>query len=163
MNIKVNKHFLTYKGYKVKCCVGKSGITSKKKEGDFATPKGIFKLGILYYRKDRLMLPKCSIKKKIIKRNMGWCDDINSKKYNKEIKFPFRFRAEKLYRKDSIYDSLIHIKYNNSPIKKKKGSAIFLHLKKNKSKSTNGCVAISKSAFFKIIPLIKKNTKIIIN
>jgi len=94
---------------------------------------------------------------------MGWCDDVNSKKYNKEIKFPFRFRAEKLYRKDSIYDSLIHIKYNNSPIKKKKGSAIFLHLKKNKSKSTNGCVAISKSAFFKIIPLIKKNTKIIIN
>jgi len=71
MNIKVNKHFLTYKGYKVKCCVGKSGITSKKKEGDFATPKGIFKLGILYYRKDRLMLPKCSIKKKNHKKKYG--------------------------------------------------------------------------------------------
>ena len=53
MNIIIKKHFLLYKGYKLKCTVGKSGITPSKKEGDLATPKGIFKLGLLYYRKDR--------------------------------------------------------------------------------------------------------------
>ena len=61
MNIKIKKHFLYYKGYKLKCSFGKSGITSSKKEGDLSTPKGIFKLGTLYYRKDRIKLPKCHI------------------------------------------------------------------------------------------------------
>ena len=59
MNIKIKKHILHYKGYKLKCCVGKSGIINSKKEGDLATPKGIFELGVLYYRKDRINLPKC--------------------------------------------------------------------------------------------------------
>ena len=53
MNIIIKKHFLLYKGYKLKCSIGKSGITHVKKEGDLATPKGVFKLGLLYYRKDR--------------------------------------------------------------------------------------------------------------
>ena len=163
MNIIIKKNLLSFKGYKLKCSIGKSGVKSSKIEGDLATPKGLFKLGLLYFRKDRIKSLKCKIRKKEIKKNMGWCNDSKSKKYNKEIKFPFKFRAEKLYRKDCIYDSLIHIKYNCSPVRKKRGSAIFLHLKKDKYKLTKGCVAISKSAFFKILPLIKKNTKIIIN
>ncbi len=67
MNIKIKKHLLLYKGYKLKCSIGKSGITSFKKERDFATPKGTFKLGLLYYRKDRIRPPKCKIRTKVIK------------------------------------------------------------------------------------------------
>ena len=163
MNIKIKKHLLLYKGYKLKCAIGKSGIISSKKEGDLATPKGIFKLGQLYCRKDRIKLPKCKIKKKIIKRNMGWCDDIRSSQYNREIIFPFKYKAEKLYRKNKIYDLFINIKYNTDPIIKKKGSAIFLHITEGKYKPTKGCVAIAKKDFLKIIPLINKNTKILIN
>ena len=163
MNIKIKKHFLLYKGYKLKCSIGKSGIRSLKKEGDSATPKGIFKLGLLYYRKDKIKLPKCKIKKKVIKKNMGWCDDSRSKKYNKEIRLPFKFRTEKLYRKDNFYDLFINIKYNYYPPIKKRGSAIFLHLTNKNYKPTKGCVAILKKDFFKILPLIEKNTKIIIN
>ena len=85
MNIIIKNHFLLYKGYKLKCSVGKSGLTNLKKEGDLKTPKGIFKLGPLYYRKDRVGLLKCNIEKKIIKRGMGWCDDVKSGKYNKEV------------------------------------------------------------------------------
>jgi len=162
MNIKIKNHLLFCKGYKLKCSIGKSYITNSKEEGDLATPKGIFGLGTLYYRKDRIALPKCKIKKKIIKRNMGWCDDSKSKKYNKEISFPFKFKAEKLYRKDNIYDLLINIKYNYRPVVKGKGSAIFLHLANKKYKPTKGCVAISKKDFLKILPLINKNTKILI-
>ena len=160
MNIIIKKHFLLYKGYKLKCSIGKSGLTRSKKEGDLATPKGLFKLGLLYYRKDRIKLGKCGIDKKIIKKNMGWCNDTRSKKYNKEISFPFKYRAEKLYRKDNIYNIFINIKYNHSPTIKGKGSAIFLHICKKKYKATSGCVALEKKDFLKIIPLIKQRTKI---
>ena len=160
MNIIIKKHFLLYKGYKLKCSIGKSGLTRSKKEGDLATPKGLFKLGLLYYRKDRIKLGKCGIEKKIIKKNMGWCNDTRSKKYNKEISFPFKYRAEKLYRKDNIYNIFINIKYNHSPTIRGKGSAIFLHLCKKKYKATSGCVALEKKDFLKIIPLINKRTKI---
>ena len=162
MNIIIKKHFLIYKGYKLKCSVGKSGLANFKKEGDFSTPKGLFKLGLLYYRKDRIGLLKCKIKKKIIKKSMGWCDDVKSKKYNKEITFPFEYSAEKLYLKNNIYDIFINIRYNSNPIVKGKGSAIFLHLCNKKYKSTRGCLALVKKDFLKILPLINKKTKILI-
>ena len=163
MNIIIKKHLLLYKGYKLKCSIGKSGITNSKKEGDFASPKGIFKLGLLYYRKDRIKLLKCKIKKKIIKKNMGWCNDSRSKKYNQEIYFPFKYHAEKLYRKDNIYDIFINIKYNYRPSVKNKGSAIFLHLANSNYKPTSGCIAIAKKDFLKILPLINKLTRISIS
>ena len=163
MNIKINKNYLLYKGYKLKCCIGKSGLTEFKKEGDLSTPKGIYKINTLYYRKDKIKKFKCKIKKKIIKKNMGWCDDIRSRKYNQEITFPFNYSAERLYRKDSKYDLLFDIGYNTQPIIKGKGSAIFLHLSDKKYKPTKGCIAILKKDFLKILPLIKKNTKIIVS
>jgi len=160
MNIIVKKNILIYKGYKLKCSIGKSGIKYSKKEGDSATPKGIFKLGLLYYRKNKNKPLKSKLKKKIIKKNMGWCDDSKSKQYNQEIYFPFKYGAEKLYRKDKIYDIFINIKYNQLPIVKGKGSAIFLHLSNKKYKPTSGCVAIQKKDFLKILPLINNKTKI---
>ena len=162
MNIIIKNHLLLYDGYKLKCSIGKSGLTYHKKEGDLNTPKGTYGLGILYYRKDRLSKPKCGIKKRVITKNMGWCDDINSKKYNREIVFPFDDSAEKLYRKDGIYDLLINIKYNYKPTIKGKGSAIFLHITKKNYLPTKGCIAIKKKDFLKILPLIKINTKILI-
>ena len=163
MNIKIKKHLLLYKSYKLKCTIGKSGITSSKKEGDFTTPRGIYKLGPLYYRKDRNKPFVCKIKRKIIGKNMGWCNDSRCKKYNKEINFPFKYRAEKLYRKDNIYDLFINIQYNSNPVVKGKGSAIFFHTTNNKYKPTKGCIAVSKSDFLKILPLINKKTMISIN
>ena len=163
MNIIIKKKSLAYKHYKLKCSIGKSGITNSKKEGDLATPKGIFKLGLLYYRKDRNKSLKCKLRKRVIKKNMGWCDDSRSKKYNQEITFPFKNGAEKLYRKGKMYDIFINIKYNHSPIVKGNGSAIFLHLTDTKYKPTKGCIAILKKDLLKILPLINKNTKISIN
>ena len=164
MNLIVKKNrTIIINNYKLKCSLGKSGIKKNKKEGDLATPKGIFRIGYLYYRKDRIKNLQTKIKKKIIKKNMGWCNDINSIEYNKEIKFPFKYSAEKLFRKNKNYDLFINIKYNHSPVIKKKGSAIFLHLVNNNYKPTNGCVAIVKKDFLKILPLINKRTKIYIN
>ena len=162
MNIIIKRNLLLFKDYKLKCSVGKSGSIYLKKEGDFATPKGLFKLGTIYYRKDRIESFKSSLKKKVIKKNLGWCNDPRSSMYNREIYFPYKYSAEKLYRQDNIYDIFINIKYNQSPIVKRKGSAIFLHLIKKKYKPTEGCVAISKEDFFKILPHINNKTKILI-
>ena len=82
-----NKGRLIFDDFVFKCCIGKKGLTKRKVEGDKKTPKGIFELDNLYYRKDRKKRPKTNLKVIAIKKDMGWCDDINSKKYyNKIIK-----------------------------------------------------------------------------
>ena len=162
MNIKLKNKYLYYLNYKIKCAIGKKGITKNKKENDLKTPSGIFKLKKIFYRKDRIKFINTSIKKEIIKRNMGWCDDPSSKYYNKKIKFPFNSSAEKLWRKDNIYDLIIVINYNFNPIIKNKGSAIFLHLCKKNYAPTKGCVAIKKKDMINLLVNIKSNTKLII-
>ena len=94
---------------------------------------------------------------------MGWCDNPKSKKYNQEISFPFKFSAEKLYRKENIYDIILVINYNIGPIIKGKGSAIFLHIAKKNYKPTKGCVAISKKDMYLLLSLVNKRTKFLIS
>ena len=52
MYIFINKKYLTYNNYKVKCAIGRRGIGKKQKEGDQITPKGIFRVKKILYRKD---------------------------------------------------------------------------------------------------------------
>jgi len=161
MNIIIKNRFLLYKGYKFKCSIGKSGVKKNKKEGDNTTPSGIFSLGKLYYREDRIKKIITNLNCKKIKQNMGWCDDPTNINYNKEINRKKNKKSEKLFRKDSKYNAFIVINYNSKPIIKKKGSAIFLHLTKN-YKPTAGCIAIKKKDFLKLVKIINKKTKIII-
>ena len=155
-----NKHTLQIDDFYFRCCVGKMGLTHKKKEGDKKTPRGHFKIEHLYYRKDRLKKPTTLLTCIEIKKNMGWCDDVNNpKKYNKLIKFNKNTKREKLMRKDNKYDLFIPIKYNfNKPILKR-GSCIFIHLTKNYL-PTAGCIALNKKDFLIMLKLINKNTKI---
>ena len=155
-----NKHTLIVDEFKFKCCIGKNGLTRKKKEGDKKTPKGIFEIGNLYFRKDRKEKPSTLLKCIEIKKNMSWCDDIKfPKKYNKLIKIEKNIKHEKLKRKDNKYDLLIPIKYNfKNPIIGA-GSCIFIHLTKN-FKPTAGCIALKEKDFLIMIKLIKKKTKI---
>ena len=146
--------------YKVKCAVGKRGIGNKKKEGDLITPKGRFKIKSILYRKDRISNLKSKIPKLTINKNMGWCNDPQSKQYNKLVRFPFKASAEKLYRVDNIYDIILVLDFNSNPVSKNKGSAIFIHVAKNNYKNTEGCIAISKKDIRKIIKNIDKKTTI---
>tara|TARA_Y200000002_G_C22533203_1_gene600657 strand:- start:141 stop:632 length:492 start_codon:yes stop_codon:yes gene_type:complete len=158
INIK-NKETLTIDLFKFKCSTGKNGLTKIKKEGDGKTPKGTFSIGDLYYRKDRNSKIQTNLKIIKIKKNMGWCDDINSQNYNKLIKVNKKNKHERLYRNDYKYDLMIPINYNVNPRVKNKGSAIFIHLTKNYNR-TAGCIAISKKDFFILLKIINKNTKI---
>ena len=163
MHIYVSKKYLTYQNNKVKCAIGKRGIGKKQKEGDQITPQGTFRIKNILYRKDKINYLRSVIKKTPIKRNMGWCDDPKSKDYNKLIKYPFNYKSEKLYRSNNIYDIILVLDFNMHPIKKNKGSAIFIHISNSKYSSTQGCIAIKKKELLKLIKFIDKKTKIIIN
>jgi L,D-peptidoglycan transpeptidase YkuD (ErfK/YbiS/YcfS/YnhG family) len=155
--------YLKYKNLKFRCALGKAGIKKKEKEGDNITPRGIFEITKILYRADKIKKIKAFIRPIKIKKNMGWCDDSKSDYYNQQIKLPNKFGHERLYRNDNLYDIILVLNYNTNPIIKKKGSAIFIHVSKNSYKKTKGCIALKKKHLLKLIPLIKKNTKIKIN
>ena len=160
MHILIKNKYLTYGNYKVKCAVGKRGIKRKKKEGDLSTPKGTFQVKKVYYRHDKVKNLKTIFKKIVIRKNMGWCDDPRSNRYNKLIKYPFKYKSEKLFRTDNIYDIILVLNFNMNPIKKDKGSAIFIHVAKSKFSPTKGCVALEKKELRKLLKTLKKNSKI---
>ena len=151
MHILVNNKFIFFNNYKVKCAVGKRGIKKKKKEGDLITPEGSFKIKKILYRKDRIKNIQAKLDTIPIKKNMAWCDDPSSKAYNKLVILPFKFSYEKLFRKENIYDIILVLNYNTNPIKKNKGSAIFIHVAKKNYKKTEGCIALKKKNILKLI------------
>tara|TARA_A100001234_G_scaffold215783_1_gene220945 strand:+ start:157 stop:651 length:495 start_codon:yes stop_codon:yes gene_type:complete len=155
-----NKDTLRVDTFEFKCCIGKNGLSKNKIEGDYKTPIGLFNLGNLYFRKDKIKKPNSKLKKNLIKKNMGWCNDVNNKKkYNKLIKSSNNIGHEKLFRKDYKYDLLIPIEYNYDKSIPGKGSCIFMHLTNN-YKPTAGCIALKKKDFLIMLMLINKKTKI---
>ena len=154
-----NKDHLIIDDFSFKCSIGKNSIKTKKKEGDNATPRGLFSIGKLYYRADRVKKPITKIATKIITKNMGWCDDPQSKYYNKEINIQPNLKHEKLFKREGSYDYFIVINYNTKSTLPYKGSAIFLHLVKN-YKPTAGCIALKKKDFLILVKIIDKKTKI---
>lgn len=157
-----NKYTLQVDDFSFKCAVGKLGLTKKKIEGDQKTPKGIFKIENLYYRKDRVNKPETKLKSINIKESMGWCNDTkNKKKYNRLIKVNKKIKHEKLFRNDNKYNFLIPIKYNFKQRILGKGSCIFIHLTQN-YKPTAGCIALKEKDFLILLKIINKKSKIII-
>ena len=154
-----NKEYLIVDEFKFKCSIGKKGLKSKKTEGDHCTPIGVFKIGKVYYRPDRIKKIDTMLKTKIIKKNMGWCDDPYNKNYNKEIVLSKKNKGETLFRNDNAYDILIVIEYNINKTKPFKGSAIFIHLTKNYS-PTEGCIALKKNDLLILLKIINKKSKI---
>ena len=155
-----NKHTLQLDEFKFRCCIGRKGSSSNKKEGDKKTPKGTFSIENLYFRKDRKEKPETLLKCIAIKKNMSWCDDVRfPKKYNKLLKIKKGVKHEKLKRKDYKYDFLIPIKYNFKKPIVGHGSCIFIHLTKD-YKPTVGCIALKEKDFLIMLKLIKKNSKI---
>ena len=162
--IVINKSgYVKYKNLKFRCSLGKAGIGKKEKEGDKITPKGTYKIVKIYYRNDRVKKILSKFKLFKIKKNIGWCDDPKSKKYNQLVKLPNKYGYEELSRKDNIYDLVLVLNYNMKPIIKNKGSAIFIHIAKKNYKKTAGCIGLKKTHLTQIIKKIKKNTKVIIN
>ena len=162
---------LIFKNQIFKCQLGRGGRSYpfQRKEGDFTTPIGKWKLGKIFIRRDKIPFLKVSkkLRKKItyISNDIGWCDDIISQHYNKQIniqKIP-NARHESLLRNDNVYDIIIEIEYNQKPIIRGKGSAIFIHCSFFDARPTQGCLAMQKKDLIFILKNLKNYSFVVIS
>ena len=170
--INLNKKYFLKVGNKVfRCQIGTLGLknAARKVEGDKSTPSGKWLLRSIYYRPDKINLPKLISNSFLtlnkITKNCGWCDDYKSSDYNRYIEInkngkTFSYSFENLWREDDVYDIFIEIGFNDDPVISKRGSAIFIHCSFEDLRDTSGCIAISKENLIFLINSIKKHTKI---
>ena len=143
--------FITFKNYRIPCVFGRAGIIRQKKEGDGGTPKGFLRARRVYYKRGVVVRPKTKLPIKALRHNDGWCDDPNNKMYNKFVKLPFDGSYENLWRSDNLYNYIVVLDHNIRPVRKGKGSAIFLHVASEDFKPTEGCIAVSEKNMLQLL------------
>ena len=138
-------HYLVLNQHKMRCALGKGGVIAQtdKREGDGASPAGIWPIRHVYYRPDRLSAPQTALKTLALSPDDGWCDDPASPDYNRHVKLPFAMRHEKFWRDDHVYDLVVILGHNDDPVVAGMGSAIFAHLARPDYSGTEGCVALA--------------------
>lgn len=144
----------------VPCALGKAGCVSveNKIEGDGASPIGVWPMLRVFWRDDRVDKPETSLPTVPIQENYGWCDDPQHNCYNQLVQTPFSASHETFWREDQIYDIIVELGYNLSPVISGKGSAIFLHLAKSDFSPTQGCVALTEAHLRDVLSISEKGS-----
>lgn len=144
------------------CLIGRTGRTHLKREGDGASPVGVFDLTSGFYRGDRLRQPAAHLGARRMRQSDGWCEVPGSAFYNCHVKLPFRDGHETMWREDGAYDVVFATSHNQRPRVRGFGSAIFFHLTRAGATATAGCVAVSQSDMQKILGLCGRHVKVAI-
>ncbi|MEO1039068.1 MAG: L,D-transpeptidase family protein [Pseudomonadota bacterium] len=133
-------------GAEYRCALGKGGVVAygDKREGDGASPIGVYRLRWGLYRSDRIEPPATTLQLHAIKPDDGWCDAPEDPAYNRFVRLPYPASCETLTRKDELYDILVVLDHNDGPPISGAGSAIFLHCAKPGYPPTRGCVAMAR-------------------
>jgi L,D-peptidoglycan transpeptidase YkuD (ErfK/YbiS/YcfS/YnhG family) len=136
---------LVFQGRVLRCALGKGGVrpATEKREGDGATPAARMALRRVFFRADRGPAPRCAVPVEPIAPADGWCDDPSHRAYNRQVSLPFDASHETLWRDDAVYDVIGVLGWNDDPVERGRGSAIFLHLARDDFRPTEGCVALS--------------------
>ncbi len=145
-------------GRQIYCAMGRSGTTSRKREGDGKTPIGRFAVVEVYHRVGRTKRPATNLPIASIKPEMGWCDDPNDRNYNRRVKLPYRGSHEYLWRQDHLYDVIVVLDQNYSQRMRNRGSAIFLHLAHDDYRGTEGCIAIAHQHMRRLTSFVRRGT-----
>ena len=127
----------------MRSAIGRAGLTAHKQEGDGATPLGLLPLRRVLYRADRLARPRAPVPVEPIAPEDGWCDDPQHRSYNTAVRLPHDGRHEELWRRDGLYDVIGVLGWNDQPVARGRGSAIFLHVARADYAPTEGCVALA--------------------
>jgi L,D-peptidoglycan transpeptidase YkuD (ErfK/YbiS/YcfS/YnhG family) len=132
---------------RVRCALGRGGTLAAalKREGDGASPVGVWPIRRVLYRPDRGPPPQTALPVAPIAPDDGWCDDPNDPAYNRPVKHPYPASAERLWREDGVYDLVMILGHNDDPVLPGAGSAIFLHLARPDFSPTEGCVALART------------------
>jgi L,D-peptidoglycan transpeptidase YkuD (ErfK/YbiS/YcfS/YnhG family) len=134
---------LRFRGQTLRCALGKGGIRPGKQEGDGATPAGLLPVRRVLWRADRGPRPRTPLPAEPIAPEDGWCDDPGHRDYNRAVQLPHPARHERLWREDAVYDVIGVLGWNDDPVERGRGSAIFLHLAREDFRPTEGCVALA--------------------
>ncbi len=144
------------------CIIGRSGRRHRKREGDGASPVGVFTLETGFFRNDRGFIPSATLPMRPLRQSDGWCEVPGSGFYNQHVKLPFRDGHETMWRQDGAYDIVFSTSHNARPRVQGRGSAIFFHLTRQGSHATAGCVAVSRANMLKILKLCGRRVKLVI-
>lgn len=136
---------------RIRCALGRGGLTEKGGEGDGISPQGTYALRRVLYRADKLNTPQISLPVAAIEKQDGWCDDPAHPTYNQQVTLPVEASAESLWRDDALYDVIVVLGYNDDPIVPGKGSAIFMHIAQPDYSPTEGCVALAQEDLLKVL------------
>lgn len=136
---------LVWAGREVVCTLGHGGIRAEKREGDGATPAGLFPLRRVLWRADRLAHPPGTrLPCTPILPTDGWCDWPGDPLYNRPVTLPYPGRHERMWRDDALYDIVVVIGHNDDPVVPGAGSAVFMHLSRDDGGPTAGCIGLSR-------------------
>ena len=142
------------------CALGRSGLSARKREGDGTTPMGRFYLRRLLFRHDRLPRPRCGLPMEVLTPATAWCEDPVDVNYNRQVTAGPAGGIDRMWREDHLYDVVIEMGYNDCPVIKGKGSAVFLHLARPGYAPTAGCVALSARDMMHLLPRLGPRTHI---
>jgi L,D-peptidoglycan transpeptidase YkuD (ErfK/YbiS/YcfS/YnhG family) len=142
---------LTLRSDVFRVAVGRAGIGLHKAEGDEATPAGILPLRRVLYRLDRVPPPDCAVPIEPISEADGWCDDPTHRDYNRSVRLPHEARCEELWRQDGLYDVVGVLGWNDAPVERGRGSAIFLHVARPDYQPTDGCIALALPDLLRVL------------
>ena len=142
--------------------LGRGGIKANKFEGDGGTPRGIFHPVRLWWRADRHPRPKTYLPIRAIGPADAWSEDPADRHYNRAVKRLPGEDGDRLAREDHLYDFIIEIDHNTRPRIAGRGSAVFLHLAREKFSPTAGCVGMTRKAMVQLLSRLGPNTKIVI-
>ncbi|MCJ8506581.1 hypothetical protein MUU53_01505 [Rhizobium lemnae] len=144
----------------VPAAIGRSGRTSRKREGDGATP--IAEMQVLYgfLRGDRLKGLGTALPMRRIAKSMVWCDEPRHPSYNRLVRAPFKPSHEEMSCKDGLYDICLVLDWNIRSRARYRGSAIFFHLIRPGYEPTAGCIAVSLKDMQRLLPHIRKGTRL---
>jgi len=137
--------------FRLPCALGRGGRRARKREGDGATPVGVWPIREVLYRADRVMRPMTGLPVSPIRPDDGWCDDPRDRNYNRPVRLPYPARHETLRRSDHLYDLLVVLGYNDVPRSAGRGSAIFMHLATPHFTPTEGCIAFREADLRKLL------------
>lgn len=144
------------------CALGRSGVIALKREGDGGTPRARLPLRRVFFRADRQPRPRCLLPLRAIRPDEAWCDDLADRRYNRLIRRAPGAAEERLWRDDPLYDVIVELGWNDRPVRKGRGSAIFWHLARPGFSPTAGCVAVSRDAFRKILPRLGRRCELVV-
>lgn len=140
--------------------IGRSGVTSAKREGDGATPRATMRLLNGFFRADSHSMVKTRLPLKSIGSDMLWCDAPQHPAYNRLVKAPFKPSHEQMMRKDRLYDVCLVMDWNIKTRKRGCGSAIFFHIARPDYAPTEGCIAMRPADMRRLLPHLSRATKV---